>query len=149
MSDEQELFNPKHSQPFIHLLTWGREFENMTQEDEEVYQQALSYIGLMYTNMSQGIDRPEASCRRLTALPSRLHPRFTQFVVQNQPRAIAMLAHVFACVKLLEDKTVWFRGVAGGQVLKMAQHLPPAWKKTVDWPMAVVEGRITLAAATT
>lgn len=144
MSDEKELFNPEHSETFIQLLTWGREFEHMSTEDAEAYQQALSYIGLIYKGIVDGSDPPAATCRRLTAMPSRLSPRFTELVAQNQPRAIAMLAHVFACMKLLEEKTVWFKDIAEGQVRKIVRQLPPAWVPVVQWPVAVAEGRIRL-----
>lgn len=142
MTNEAELFHPEHARPFGHLLTHGREYENMSDEDAKAYQESLSYIGLMYKGIVEGFDPPQATCRRLTAMPSRLPPRFTEFVVQRQPRAIAMLAHVFGCMELLDGRSPWFGGIAKAQIPKIQQELPPAWASTIEWPIAVVQGNM-------
>ena len=104
--------------------------------------QALSYIGLIYKGITDGTDSPMATCRRLIAMPSRCPPRFVDLVDAKQPRAMTMLAHVFASMKLIDDSAVWFKGIAERQVPKIHEQLPAGWKAMMAWPMAVARGEI-------
>ena len=115
----------------------------MTEGDRTTYQHALSYIGLIFKGISEGTDHPLDTCRRIIAMPSRLAPRFTELVDQRQPRAMAMLAYVFASMKLLEEKVMWFKGVAELQVPKIHAQLPAAWKDMAKWPLDIALGRVT------
>ena len=75
-------------------------------------------------------------------MPSRLPRRWVELVEQRQPRAIVMLAHVFAIMKLVDKKTEWFRGVAERQVPALYETLPNAWKDMMTWPMQVAHGEV-------
>ena len=142
LTDDFELFKSEHGLPFGKVLTWAEDFETMTADDRETYQKALSYIGLIYKGIIEGTDEPLATCRRLTAMPSRLPPRFGELVVVRQPRAFTMLAHIFACMKLISDKASWFRGIAERQVPKIYEQLPVGWREMMAWPMAVANGEV-------
>lgn len=137
LSDNDELFKPEHAKPFEHLLTYAQEYEHLNDDDQETYARALSYIGLIYKGIRTKSDQPVATCRRLVAMPSRLPLRFTVMVEQRQSRAMAILAHVFACMKLLDDEVLWFKGVAERQIPKIQHDLPSGWKEMLEWPMAV------------
>lgn len=128
MTDESELFKREHGRPFEKLLTWAEDFEAMTPEDKETYQKVLSYIGLIYKGVSEGTDTPMATCRRLVGMPSRNDPRFIDLVEAKQARALTMLAHVFACMKLIDNEVPWFRGIAERQVPKIYEQLPTGWR---------------------
>ena len=128
MSDEAELFDRQHSKPFEKLLTWAEDFEAMTPADKQTYQKVLSYIGLIYKGVSEGTDDPMGTSRRLVGMPSRNDPRFIDLVDAKQPRALTMLAHAFACMKLIDDRVPWFRGIAERQVPKIYEQLPTGWR---------------------
>lgn len=144
MFDEVELFDPKHAKPLEALLTHAEEYENVSPQDKEVYQKALSFIGLLYTGVIEGTDNYSATCRRLIASPSRLPHRFIELAQEQQPRAMVMLAHAFASAHLVEQKVWWFRGVAARQVPKIYEQVPKGWRGLMGWPMDVVEGRFVL-----
>ncbi|KAK6388935.1 hypothetical protein LTR65_007216 [Meristemomyces frigidus] len=143
LSNNAEFFKPEHAKPFEKLLTYAQEYERVDKEDQEVYAKALSYVGLIYKGIQTKSDHPMATCRRLFAMPSRLPLRFTAMAEQGQPRAMAILAHVFACMRLLDDKVLWFKGVAERQIPRIEQGLPQGWKNMLEWPMAVAGGDVS------
>ena len=128
MTDESDLYHREHGKPFEKLLTWAEEYEATTAEDKETYRKVLNYIGLIYKGVSNGTDDPMATCRRLVAMPSRNDPRFVDLVEARHPRALTMLAHAFACMKLVDDKVPWFKGIAERQVPKIYEQLPVGWR---------------------
>lgn len=142
MTDEADLFNIAHGRPFHRLLRWAEDYESMTPEDRSAYQRALSYIGKIYKGITEGTDSCMATCRRVLGMPSRNEPRFTDLVEAKRPRALALLAHLFACMKLVEDKVPWFKGSAERQVPRIQSQLPPAWQEMLAWPVAVTRGDI-------
>ena len=142
MLDEEELFRKEHADPFRELLTWARDFENVTEEDQICYEQALSYIGLAYKSVLDHSDHPLASCRRLMALPSRLPRRFTELVEVRSPRAMVMLAHAFAIMKLVSHEVPWLQGVAERQVPKIYHQIPAGWRDMMKWPMMIAEDKV-------
>jgi hypothetical protein len=142
MTDTDELFDTEHGKPFLKLLTFAEDFESITPGDRLVYQNAISYVGLIYKGISDGTESEMASCRRLIAMPSRMDPRFIDLYEAKQPRAIAILAHLFACMKLIADKVPWFEGIAERQIPKTYEQLPAGWKPMLVWPMAILNGEI-------
>lgn len=143
MTDDEELFSRTHKKPFERLLTWAQDFEAMTTEDKEAYEKALCYIGLIYKCVVEGTEHPMATCRRLVALPSRCPSRFVELVEARQPRAMAMLAHVFAIMKLIDDKVEWFIGIAERQIPQIYEQLPTGWRGLpMTWPMAISKGEV-------
>lgn len=134
----EELFDPKHALLFEDLLTFGAEFETITEAESVAYQQALSYIGLIYANLVGRLEEPLVTSRRYVALPGRVPPAFSDTVLQQRPRALAILAHAFATMRLLEAEVPWYRGIAAKQVPCIAASLPPAWQKAMNWPLAML-----------
>lgn len=139
-AEADELFDRDNEKPFAKLLTWREDFAAMPLEDQEAYQKTLAYIGLIYKGIVDDTDTPLATCRRILAMPSRCPPRFVNLAEAKQPRALAMLAYVFATMKLRERVTPWFRGIAERQVPKIYEQLPHAWRDMMAWPRAVVRG---------
>lgn len=140
LTDERELFHPDHRKPFAYLLDpVGDDIISPT--DRMGYENALSYFGLIYKGFMDGSDTPLATCRRVVAMPARLYDRFSGLVVdEQQPRALAILAHVFAVTKLIDHRVPWFKGIAERQVPNLCRSLPEAWQEKVAWPMQVVAG---------
>lgn len=137
LSDEVELFRKDHQQGFEYLLfpVDGHEIKD---EDKFAYERTLSYIGLMYKGVINGTDSPLATGRRVMAMPARVPIRFGELVEASEPRAAAMLAHVFATMKLCEERFPWFEGIGQRQIPLLCGSLPPAWRPLVAWPLQVV-----------
>lgn len=112
--------------------------DTILDEDRTAYEYTLSYVGLAYKGIVQESDSPLASNRRFIALPARLPDRFSQLIEERQPRAVAILAHIFACMRLIEDKSTWFKGIAQRQVPIVCMTLPPSWGHMVQWPLEVI-----------
>lgn len=138
LRDVDELFHPKYATPFEGLLTFGSEFEKITNEESIAYQQALSYIGLIYTKLVGRLEEPLVTSRRYVALPGRVPPTFSEMVLQQRHRAVAILAYAFAMTRLLEDDMPWYRGIAAKRVSPIAKRLPPAWQQAMKWPLAML-----------
>ncbi|GIZ38808.1 hypothetical protein CKM354_000220900 [Cercospora kikuchii] len=137
LSDDVELFRKDHQQGFEYLLfpVDGHEIKH---EDKIAYERTLSYIGLMYKGVINGTDSPLATGRRVMAMPARVPIRFGELVEASEPRAAAMLAHVFATMKLSEERFPWFEGIGQRQIPLLCGSLPPAWRPLVAWPLQVV-----------
>jgi hypothetical protein len=142
MSDEQALFDPEHGKPLWNLITTLDDYVAVSHEDRVVYQKAVSYTGLIFKAMYDGTDEPLVTSRRIIAMPARLPIRFAQMVEEKQPHAMAILAHVFATMRLIEHEVDWYVGIAQAQIPIIHQSLPREWKGLVDWPLAVAAGQI-------
>lgn len=127
MTDDTEIFKNEYGRPFVKLLTFAEDFEAMSAEDREVYRQVICYIGNIYKGIVEGTDDPLGTCRRLIAAPSKNEPRFIELLEAKQPRAMTILAHMFACMKLIEEQVQWFKGIAERQVPKIHSQIPPGW----------------------
>ena len=128
MTNDAEIFKSEHGRPFIKLLTFAEDYEAISTQDRESYRDVISYLGAVYKGIIEGTDEPMATCRRLVALPSKNDPRFIDLLEAKQPRAMAILAHMFALMKLIEEQVQWFKGIAQRQVPKIYHQLPNGWQ---------------------
>lgn len=143
LSDTSQIFLRSHAAPFERLVTWAQDYEVISDEDREAYTKTISYVGLMYKGINEAFDEPRATCRRIMALPSACPGRFVETLELSQPRALAIMMHVFACMKLIADKIDWFNGIAERQIPMLYERLPNAWREVVQWPMRVAGGDVT------
>ena len=142
LRDRTELFKEENLRPFERLLTWAEDFETMTSEDREAYREALKFIGGIYKGIIDGSDTPHTTCRKLIAIPSVCPVRFADMIEEKKPRAMVMLAHVFASMKLIKDDVPWFHGIAERQLPKLYEEIPVGWRDMMTWPMAVARGEV-------
>jgi len=142
MMDDPTLFNTEHGRPFLKLLTYAQDFETIHAEDRAIYKDVLCYIGAIYTMIVEHTEDEVAMCRRIVGTASWNDPSFTDFVEARQPRALAILAHLFACMKLIAEKVPWFDGIAERQIPKIYDQLPAGWRPMLAWPIAIMNGEI-------
>ncbi|EME38924.1 hypothetical protein DOTSEDRAFT_92203 [Dothistroma septosporum NZE10] len=135
--DDEELFRPIHQEPFKYLLAPVNGNE-IAEEDREAYEHTVAYIGLMYKGIVHNLESPLATGRRVIAMPAKVPVRFLDLVETMQPRAIAILAHCFASMKLIEERFPWFKGIADQQVPKACMVLPETWSAMAQWPLEVI-----------
>ncbi|KAF2173919.1 hypothetical protein M409DRAFT_16187 [Zasmidium cellare ATCC 36951] len=141
LDEEDALFQREFGRPFEKVLTFNEEYEMASPGDKDSYQKCTAYIALVYKSIIEGSEPALANCRRLVALPSRLPKRFLELLDMRAPRAMVLLAHAFALMKLISDTVPWFAGIAEQQVPKIYQILQPGWQELMAWPMRIVEGR--------
>lgn len=145
-ADEDSLFQREQGKPFEGLLTFAEEYEQPTPEDKDAFSSCLAYIAFIYKSIVEDTEIALANCRRIAAMPSRLPERFTVLVEHRNPRALVMLAHVFALTKLISDRVPWFQGLAERQIPKIQQQLPAGWHELMAWPSKVAAGKFELSA---
>ncbi|CAK4032179.1 isoflavone reductase family [Lecanosticta acicola] len=142
LAEEDALFQQEQGKPFQQLLTFAEDYESSNPDDKDAYQKAVAYLAFVHKSISQNTDDALVNCRRLVAMPSRLPKRFNELIEVRQPRAVVILAHAFATMKLISDKVPWFRTIAERQIPSIYQVLPAGWRELMSWPMKVAEGKI-------
>lgn len=142
----EELFQHEQGKPFEALLTFGIDHEPPAPEDRLVYQQTVAYLALIHKSVTEAGDNPLLDCWRLAAMASQLPRRFGEMVEYKAPRALTILAYVFAVMKLAAKDVPWFRGIAERQVPLLDQSVPPAWKELLKWPLEIAVGSSAQAA---
>lgn len=139
LSDVDELFHPAHMEPFKYLLS-NVDGDELAAEDRIAYEQVLSYAGLIYKGIVQGLESPLVTGRRCNAMPAVVPIRFVDLVEAHRPRAMAIMAHIFAFMKLIQENYPWFKGIAERQIPIICRCLPQPWLEFVQWPMQVIQG---------
>jgi len=144
LSDDAEVFRLEYGRPFDVLLRWATEFDYVSEDDSEAYQHTVSYVGLIYKVINEASEPPLATSRRLIAFPARAPPRFLDLALEKRPRALVILAHVVAMMKILAHSIPWYVGIAEKHIPVIESRLPSGWKPVMQWPMAVlhtIDGR--------
>ena len=138
--DEAAKFAVSNRQGLLSLLQRDEEDvekERWHADDQEAYETTISYIG----GVRIALKGPETSgeiCRRLILFPYLIRRRFIDLVKDQQPRALAVLAHYFALLASFRD--VWWIGVTGRrEVQALATVLSGKWYNLMSWPLSVTE----------
>lgn len=107
-------------------------------ETREAYEMTLSYVGSMHKSLRSG-EPTYAICRRIICFPMYIPPRFIDFVQEQRPRALVVLAHFFAVVSRVSFP-VWWIGNAGPKEIRAIRSvLPQEWHGQMIWPLAMAE----------
>jgi len=144
--DEEALFAPSNREQFKQILEYGVDFEAITPIDRIAYDKALSDIGAAYIAALEATENPLGTCRRLLTFASRAEPRFIDMVEEQRPRALVIMAHLFACFKLIMEQYWWMEGVSERHVARIFDMLPTAWKPMMVYPMQLCSLEAMLAA---
>ena len=119
---------------FQSLLNWERYPEaDLSDEVQLAYEQALNYLGSIYTGIQHKESQSKLS-RRLFGFAAIVPKIFLDFVDQTRPRALVILAHLFAMTKIVDD-VWWFRGAAERHVHGIKSIVPNDWQWAMDWPL--------------
>jgi hypothetical protein len=104
---------------------------------QETYEKTLSYIGAIYISIQNG-EPTFAVCRRIQCFPMWIPGQFIEFVREQRPRALVMLAHLFAMVVQVRA-AVWWIGETGQKEIRAIQRvLPERWQQLMIWPMLIL-----------
>lgn len=118
-------------------------------EDEDyphraAYMAVLNLLGSLYLHLKIGLgpDLDQRICSWLSYLPRA----FTNLAKQHRPRALIILAHYAAFVKIV--RCVWWTsGIAERSTSDVAKHLSPEWRSMVQLPLiaAHTQSRVEIA----
>jgi len=111
--------------------------DNWDDETRMAYEVTLSYIGSLNKSIKDG-EPPFAICKRVICFPMYIPLRFIDFVQEQRPRALVVLAHYFAVVAQVKMPLVWWIGDAPPREIKGIQTvLPQEWQGQMMWPLAM------------
>ena len=120
---------------FQPLLDWERYPEpNFNDKVQVAYEKALNYLGSIYIAIQDDENQPKL-CRRLFGFAPMVPKLFLDFVEKRRPRALVILAHLFAMTKAV-DNVWWFRGSAKRHVHGIKSIVPSDWQWAMDWPLS-------------
>lgn len=129
----------------LDLLSKLFETEDVSVEDQVVYQQTTKELASMYYSIATGPPQPWIQ-RRVATMPLRLPSRFLELLEFHTPIALALLARNIVLLKVI-DPVWWLHGAGNHQVAEYAIRgieglLPVEWGPVMEWPWKVVNGNI-------
>ena len=104
------------------------------------YREALGEIGKLCQGIVSGASA-FASDQFWTEMPYSLHPTFVHQLQLRQPRAIAILAHIYALQEGESATPVniwWMRNLTKKTLDILAGFISPEWSWAMKWPFAAV-----------
>ncbi|PQE13524.1 C6 finger domain-containing protein [Rutstroemia sp. NJR-2017a WRK4] len=119
--------------PFIELMNWRSPGEELDDEIQGVYKQTLNCVGRCLLAIDNG-DSPSEIRRMLYCFPTLAPAQFSGQLRENNPRALAILAHFFALCKAV-DNAWWMRGIAEREIFGIQSVLPEQWQWAMAWPL--------------
>lgn len=121
------------TKPFHSILDYGRESEDMDEKACEAYEKSIEYLECLHTAMQSA--EPEWVLRKLfTGFPPMVPRRFGELVSEKRPRALVILAYLFAMGKKVEN-VWWLQGIPEVEVRGINTIIPSDWKWAMIWPL--------------
>ena len=106
------------------------------QETREAYENTLSYVGSIQLAITEAEDAT-AVCHRIMGFPHYVPNKFIEFVEEQRPRALVLLAYFFALST--ELRTFWLIGnTPQREIGGICKVLPVEWHDLMRWPLTVV-----------
>lgn len=136
---EQSCLYEGPLKPFHFLLEYRLDEEEMDEKDKKAYSGAVEYLERLYIAMETR--EPEFIIRKMfSGFPPVVSRDFIQLVSEKRPRALAVLARLFAIGKTVEN-IWWLRGIPEKEIIGINGIMPVSWKWTMDWPLSLVSKR--------
>jgi len=140
----QSYFDPGLRVMFKGVLTQKLPGSGDTWDDEtrEAYEKTLSYVGSIQSAVDHG-EPVYAIYRRVQSFALLVPPKFIDFVGEQRPRALVIIAHFFATVAQLPP--VWWIGEGEGgrdstvqrEIRAIRKVLPSEWASQLVWPLDI------------
>lgn len=141
---DQSYFDPSLREMFKGVLTQKLPNSRDVWDDEtrDTYEKALSYVGSIQAAIDHG-EPVYAIYRRVQSFALLVPRKFIDFLEEQRPRALVIVAHFFATVSQLP--TAWWIGDGEGgreptvkrEIRAISQVLPKEWSGQMVWPLDV------------
>ncbi|RAK78970.1 Zn(II)2Cys6 transcription factor [Aspergillus fijiensis CBS 313.89] len=125
--------------PLQFLLNCNPDEEGETPQIRAVYDECVKYLEGMYVAV---VDRGEAGFdlrKRFSSFGPMTPAPFVGLVADRRPRALVMLAYLFALAKGAEE-VWWLKGIPEREVRGIYGVLPVRWKGAMRWAVEYVTG---------
>src|SRR6202044_1146520 len=96
-------------------------------ETKQGYEHAIAFLNWAH-------QKPERA--RITAFAATVSRRFVALIGEHDPRALVIIACVFAMTKIVDD-VWWLHGIAEKEVNGIYALLPAEWRVKMEWPMRI------------
>ncbi|OJJ72164.1 hypothetical protein ASPBRDRAFT_178306 [Aspergillus brasiliensis CBS 101740] len=116
--------------------------EEGSEEVMRVYVQCVGYLEGLLMAVRMGESGYDIR-KRFSSFPSMVPGEFLGLVAQRRPRALVILAYLFALVKGAED-VWWLMGIPEMEVRGIDSILPEEWRGLMRWPVGVVMGVVDM-----
>ncbi|KAE8324015.1 hypothetical protein BDV39DRAFT_181094 [Aspergillus sergii] len=129
-SDSDEI----RAKPFNYLLKYHR--EEMTDMVKNAYSGTITYLEYLYVAVQNR--EPDFVIRKIfNGFPPVVPKLFLDFVREKRPRALAIIAHLFALAKGVEN-IWWLCGIPEQEVRGIDSIMPADWKWALAWPLGII-----------
>ncbi|KAH8700755.1 hypothetical protein BGW36DRAFT_135228 [Talaromyces proteolyticus] len=136
LPDENQLENNAKG-TFSFLLHCQADIEYVDQVSMDAYKYGVSYLDVMYLALRNHESEFQIR-KRLCAFPPIMTERFLQLLYQRRPRALVILAYLFALVSGA-DNVWWLRGIPEQEIRGINSIMPAEWRWAMKWPLNVIE----------
>ncbi|KAJ5818631.1 hypothetical protein N7474_004222 [Penicillium riverlandense] len=134
--DPKFPFHDLPAKPFQFLLHYRLEEEEWCDKTTEAYGQSVGYLEMMFLAVSG--EQPDFVIRRiLNGFPPVVPSHFTHLASEGRPRALVILAYLFAMAKTSED-IWWLKSTPDREVHGIDSILPIEWKWAMSWPLQLI-----------
>ena len=124
-------------QTFVHLLQPCHGEKKQLQPVADIYERTALYLSAIQAAVMSH-EGPLALCRRLMSFPCLVPPLFLDLVEQKEPRALAMIGHLFALSSHI--KNLWWVGsTPSREVHAIRAYLPPELQHLMALPCRLVD----------
>ena len=142
---DESYFDPSMRAEFDGILTqdMSSSGDEWNDETRDAYERTLSYVGSIQKSLRRG-EPVYVVARRIQAFPMVVPHKFVDFLAEQRPRALLILAHYFATVSQLNS--LWWLGggtdgtepTAKREVDAILKKLPEEWQGHMIWPLDMV-----------
>ncbi|RAH75651.1 uncharacterized protein BO66DRAFT_302649, partial [Aspergillus aculeatinus CBS 121060] len=125
--------------PLQFLLDCNPDDEGETPQIRAVYDECVKYLEGMYVAV---VDRGEAGFdlrKRFSSFGPMTPAPFVGLVADRRPRALVILAYLFALAKGAEE-VWWLKGIPEREVRGIYGVLPGRWKRAMRWAVEYATG---------
>ncbi|KAJ5629247.1 hypothetical protein N7528_002904 [Penicillium herquei] len=124
------------TKPFHTILDYDRDKEDFDERTLRAYTESIEYIEGMYAAMQS--NEPIWVLRKIfTGFPPMMPRRFGELVAEKRPRALVILAYLFALGKRTDD-IWWLHGIPEREVRGINSILPIDWQWAMIWPLNLI-----------
>lgn len=136
------IFNAANRAKFAHLLPQVDGTETDTEEDIEVYERTLDFIGAVMNAHEAGANSGRIY-RQLMVYAILFPTRFVDRVNAKRPKALVVLAQFFGLLSLSTD--AWLVGsTPRREVEAIDRFVGPKWAHLMEWPLKMVRKNVSL-----
>ncbi|KAI9723909.1 MAG: hypothetical protein M1828_004028 [Chrysothrix sp. TS-e1954] len=132
--NETIFLDPTNLESLNAYVRWDLDALTLTNEDLIAYNETFRLVASIHQAI-RGQQNPRITWRRITTIPAHAPVRFIDMIEERQPRALAILGHMFALMALVEGDRWWFAGITQHQINGISSLLAPEWHPLMFAPV--------------